>query len=127
MRPGYYLSYLEKIGWIGSFNHLEDILNNLIKYVDAFFLDFDVEEKILQTLGIECCYRKGKDTLHKLEKFLNYLTSRDLCSKEKARFILSWCNIDKDFQKTLSHIKIVLSPSRVLKAKAYLAISNLPG
>jgi hypothetical protein len=127
MRADYYLSYLEKIGWIGSFNHLGDILNNLEKYVDAFFLDFDVEEKILQTLGIECCYRMGKDTLHKLEKFLDYLTSRDLCTKEKACFILSWFTIDKDFQKTLSHIKIVLPPSHVLKAKAYLAISNLPG
>jgi hypothetical protein len=127
MRADYYLSYLDKIGWIGSFNHLEDILNNLKKYVDAFFLDFDVEEKILQTLGIECCYRMGKDTLHKLEKFLNYLTSRDLCTKEKACFILSWCTIDKDFKKNLSHIKIVLPPSHVLKAKAYLAISNLPG
>jgi len=121
-----YLSYLDKIGWLGSFNHLGSILNNLEKYVDAFFLDFDVEEKVLQTLGIECCYRIGKDTLIKLEKFLDYLTSRDLCTKEKACFILSWCTIDKDFQKTLSHIKIVLSPSRVLKAKAYLAISNLP-
>ncbi len=126
MKADYYLSYLDKIAWEGPFDHLGDTIDNFKKYVDAFFLDFDIKEKVFQTLGIECCFRMGKDTLPKLNKFLDYLINRNLCTKEKARFIMSWCTIDKDYQKNLSHIKIVLPPSRVLKAKAYLAISHRP-
>ena len=120
-----YIPYLERIGWTGSYGNLEKILNTLYSYVDALFVDIDIEENIYQSLGIECCYAVAKETILKLEKFLHYLLSCGLCTKEKAGFILSWCNHnDTAFQNTVSHIKIVLPPSQVSTAKVYLAVSK---
>lgn len=127
-----YPTFLQNIGWRGSFDYLITLLESLARLADGIFVDIDIWEEISPKAGIECVYRESKSPNREqenidLKRLLDYLTGLNLCTKEKAELLMEWinepleeCEDGNVVKRSLSHIKVVLHPDNAIEAKAYM-------
>jgi hypothetical protein len=129
-----YHSFLEKIGWRGSFDYLITLLESLASMADRIFVDVDIWEDISPKTGIECVYRERESKnvnrepgSNNLQSLLGYLSGLNLCTKVKAEQLMGWINEPLEeyddgicVKRSLSHIKVVLHPDNAIEAKAYM-------
>lgn len=126
-------TYLAKIGWPGSFFHLNQLLALVHPYSDGrYILDFDVSSGgISEKIGINF----GLAQKQTLPTFLQELVKHQMCTEEKSTGVLAWLGsrgyfLGKDYGftaliKNISHFKVSYIPQQGLKAKAYLRIYGI--
>jgi hypothetical protein len=128
-----YPEFLKKIKWPGSFQYLEPALQTFHQYVDCICLDIDVEEDVFAKIGIECSFKKKKETRAKLLKFTDLLIELQLCSGKNAKAMIDWLGLGdrqetfwgkEGLERGLSHIKIILDKDNTAAAKTYLSLAG---
>jgi hypothetical protein len=141
--------YLEKIGWLGSFEELNTLMSELSGFVSGMILSVAIEDKVFTKIGLECYFDKQPEKSPKCQSFLRYLVEQNLCTHDKATALLEWPGYAEEisheeiwpknfsnaskllyprfkstFVRLLNHIKIVYQPNQPLQAKAYLWFSH---
>lgn len=146
--PAQIPAYLTRLGWSGQEGRLRTLMTELSSCVGSINLNFDVSDRILPKIGLECYFDIPQDTWIKLEQFLDHLVQTGLCLSDKRDALLAYvgqsCESNYElwpdklryisrflngkflstFFRTLHHIKIVYQPDSVLEAKAYLAVNH---
>lgn len=141
-------AYLTRLGWPGEEGRLRTLMTELSSCVGSINLNFDVSDRILPKIGLECYFDIPSDPWAKLDRFLDHLVRTGLCRSEKRDALLAYigqsCESNYElwpehlrhtsrflnskflstFFRTLHHIKIVYQPDNVLEAKAYLAVNH---
>ncbi|MEF8848259.1 MAG: hypothetical protein V5A68_03910 [Candidatus Thermoplasmatota archaeon] len=151
IKPDEIISYLNSVGWTDdNKNRLSKLLDEIKDIVSRIVLHISVGEKVNPKVGIECSFDSNK--YHKEQgwvRFLDYLSEKDLCNKEKYSSLLKYSGIypkdhDEDFNSNkcipsvmisqenyskrsliryISHIKLIYRPNNnEIKAKAYPAV-----
>ncbi|WP_245587390.1 hypothetical protein [Cylindrospermum stagnale] len=114
--------YLANVGWMGSVDELDQVIKNISSFTDNIVLSFDVGDRVLPRIGLEC-YLLGLPQHNKRwYSFYDYLISQGLCSPDKSKAVLAWPEFskqDKSANYTLC-TKIVYQPGLPLEAKAYM-------
>ncbi len=146
------LKLLGDLDWLGCFDELKSLLNDLSGFVDEINLSFSVENVINTKIGLEC-YLHDSSTVESISRWrllLEYLVINKLCSSREAESLLAWsksAEIKGDISKELvnsqkglafvhphfrsflikkiNHIKVVYQPCMPLVAKAYLSASHV--
>jgi hypothetical protein len=147
--PAHLLTYLQNIGWPGSLHEVQQFATNLSPLVDEYGLALDVGETITGKLGIECyLYESSPQREPRWSQLLDYFVSLGQCAPEKKEALLRWPGrhlhgltpaeaadlraapdtLPPRYQNLLtrriSHLKLVLEPSRLPETKGYLELSH---
>ncbi|MEH2072558.1 MAG: hypothetical protein V7K47_31155 [Nostoc sp.] len=147
--PAQVLDYLRKIGWTDPTNTLQSYISNLSEFVDGVCLSFDIGDKILPRIGLECSLVKQPKYEPRWKLFLDYLVEKGLCTPGKQKALLTWpglcqkasipdnwpsnliwgdivmgANVFSIFKRRINHIKLVYQPNTAIEAKAYLGFSH---
>lgn len=141
-------AYLARLGWSGQEGRLRTLMTELSSGVGSINLNFDVSDRILPKIGLECYFDIPANPWVKLQQFLDHLVGTGLCLPEKRDALFAYigqsCESNHElwpthlrhasrflngkflsaFFRTLHHIKIVYQPDSVLEAKAYLAVNH---
>ncbi len=126
--------YLLAIGWPGSMEDVDDVLNSISPHLHDLAVTFDLDGGIGSVgprLGIECRVkpRYSLEDAHLLwEPFLTELVRLDLCLPSEREALLTWpgyefhdVDLPSVFVRGLNHAKVVWEPPGFVYAKAYLA------
>jgi hypothetical protein len=147
MQPDDIIPYLKSIGYQNDTRELENIINELKKYVTRIVLHIGVGEEIEPKVGIEGSFYPDKyHEETRWGKFLDYLKERGLCHPDKYSGLISYPGIEqneneydddssfipsvktsngsqiKTLIRYISHIKLTYAPNQKLEAKAYSGV-----
>jgi hypothetical protein len=136
------VEYLNALDWQGSRSELESLILSLGKYTARIDLDFDIADRLLPRIGLECYLDAAR-----LPDFMAHLVSSKLCTAPKAEASRLWHGSTKAsitpsawpqgpntassllehasqgwFERALHHVKIVYQPKEAVQAKAYLGV-----
>lgn len=115
-------NYLADIGWTGDIEELDEVVKSISAFVDNIVLSFDVGDRVLSRIGLECYLVEPPQQDHRWYAFYDYLISQGLSSPDKSNKVLAWPGFsqqDKSANYTLC-TKIVYQPGCNLEAKAYM-------
>ncbi|AFY95064.1 2OG-Fe(II) oxygenase [Chamaesiphon minutus] len=140
--------YLQKIGWPGSVEILQEFVREIADFVERIDLDIDISDRVLPKIGFECYFSKQPKLEPRWQIFLDYLERNNLCLPQKRAGLLAYPgflresaapndwpsylsraartlennNAEAVFFRKIHHIKIVYQDDRPQLAKAYLAM-----
>jgi hypothetical protein len=143
--------YLERLGWNGDQERVEELLASLDSRTDELSLALDVGAAVHPRLGFECFLEPGgRPAAECWAPFLDFLIDRGIALEPKCRAVLTYPgHLDERFDsdvwpsglhalstllgpstvsvllRTINHVKLVLDPEQPLEAKAYLAVRHL--
>lgn len=152
IKPTQVIPYLQSLGYKYSLEKLEEVIQELNRYVSRLILHLNIDDEIGEKIGLECSF--SYDKYHEeteWEKFLDYLQEKNLCIPEKKEALLNFIGAEIDTPYTkfisseyipsvmikenksvssalvryISHIKIVYTPNKPLMAKAYPGVRLL--
>jgi hypothetical protein len=138
------VSYLKALAWEGPHNELETLIDSLEENVERIDLDFNADDRLLSTIGLECYI-----SAERLPRFLAHLVSSKLCTAPKAKALGLWpgsvhqhmrpnvwpkdllaasglrgSGFQSTFVRFVHHVKLVYEPKAPLQAKAYIGIHH---
>lgn len=139
--------FLAVVGWDGDRGRLRELLRTIAEWTSDVGLSLNLTDRVEPYLGLELLnWTRPAADLATWRRVLATLTDRGLCTGEKGRALLEVPGIShehgdswpeslrtsdeyrdvavRQFTRTLSHIKLVLSPGAPLRAKAYLMIRH---
>jgi hypothetical protein len=132
------LDYLLAIGWPGSIEDVEHILQSISRYLPVLSVAFDLDsgvDCVGPRLGIECYMGREYQLMNvfpKWEQFLKQLVSLGLCLPSERDALLTWPGyafrdviFPSVFFRGLNHVKVVWEPPGFVYAKAYLVFLHV--
>ncbi len=142
--------YLTSIGWPGSQDELESLLQPFSGFVERVSLALDIGDQIFPKLGIEYNFEDTsglKKSITRWQTALDHLTTLGYCTPKKRDSLCSWFGytLEKDdasvwpenlraisqadslsfFHRRMSHIKVATRPDGTLEIKVYLELLQL--
>jgi hypothetical protein len=150
LHPKKIVSYLNDIGWTDNTGAFESLITELSEKVNRIVLNFNVDDIIGPSIGIECSFSPNQfQRENKWSNFLNYLVEKDLCSNNKRITLSEFPGIEhgkiysinrqnptstfsnsheEEFSDSIvryiNHIKLVYRPNKPIETKAYLAVRH---
>lgn len=147
--PEQVVPYLIDVGWSGSAEELNTIVERLAGVVDRVDLDIDVGASVYPKVGLECYLGLQPQYEPRWAHLLNGLVEKGLCVPEKQKALLAYPGYNHErintevwpkqllkmsalmgprylsmLIRSIHHIKIVYQPNTPLQAKAYVAITH---
>lgn len=146
------LDYLKRCSYGGPLEEIERMFAIVAEQGARIILDIDIGKELFPRIGIEVSFREGDlpDTEPKWKDFLQFLTVKKLCTREKEEAMLTYPGYIMEpsdssfwpenllkvssfvgktrksiFIKKLSHFKVVFDRGVPVQAKAYLAVRQM--
>ena len=139
--------FLAEIGWDAYDKSAEFVLSDLEKTTAEVGISLDIGRNINPRLGLEYLYsRRQTSSLPNWKQHLTQLQARGLCSAEKKDALLQfpgllhekqskthWANALRSknsahqigiVERSLSHLKLIITPNQPLMAKGYLHVEH---
>ncbi len=145
--PGLLFSFLESVGWPGSFETLKPLVEKWYSMVDSVRMNVDIGEAFGMKLGFELTFNCRRDPLResRWQALLDYLVETKLCCKSKMEGLLAYSGhgaysgFERIMEESsenevlngacrmflvrkLFHVKIVYDGTPALLAKGYLGV-----
>jgi hypothetical protein len=144
------LPYLDRLGWRGEQDQLQNVLGQLAGRADWLALDIDVTTSVLPKVGLECYLRRDdRPQAQRWAPFLDFLVKGSIALQPKCEALLrypglTYIRLDRThwpvalrwaseflgpaavsvFRRGINHVKLVLEPDHPLEAKAYLSVNH---
>ena len=118
-------NFLEHSNWSGDHDDFYNRMAEFAPFAVALGFIFDVDEFSVSALvGVEFYTDRGNHA-QSIEKLLQLLVERDLCSEKKSKEIMDWIKVsnirtEDNLERWVSHVKITYEPGKNSKAKIYL-------
>ena len=142
--------YLAHVNWPGDFGRLDFVLQKISPLFPTLYLHVDVGTEVSGKIGIECKfpYHRGPSREPRWHPFLDFLLKAGCCVPEKKKALLAYPGYGKTpengcpralaemaerrhplyrsyFVRTIYHVKLVLTETGNLEAKAYMGVNHL--
>jgi hypothetical protein len=143
-------SLLRNFDWPGDFSGLDPILKTIQPFFDHLRLHIDLGEEMSGKIGIECQFpeRKSPQKEPLWFPFLDFLVGEGLCRTAKRDALIQYPGYRETgtdicppplqrianrlfplyrsfFVRSIYHVKLVMEPSGIWSAKAYLGVNHL--
>jgi len=140
--------YLRNAGWEGPAGEMDEIVEELLPFVDELTLDIDVGDGVRPKVGLECNLDRDPSRA-RWGKWLEHLVDRKLCTPTKRDGLMAWLGVSTQRDqpelwpenlvrvsqrmpgmvsgcaRKVNHLKLVYQPGQPLQMKAYLAVRYL--
>ncbi len=149
MDPDKIVSYLKSLGWKDEKNGLENLLQEIKKYVTTIRLHINLTDKIDPKVGLECFISPNKyHDVDGWDNFLDYLVQKGLCKQKIRDSLINFQGVElentnsefnlnsympsvkisdgnfvnKAVVRYISHVKLTYKPKEKIEAKAYTGV-----